>query len=187
MTIEQAIRTIDQLEAEITAENDRRNEFHRMLAVADRVLHRLEELNRDGVKALSSEVQERMRRLLAGLPEECLAKLHDGDCVQDLLDSIFEVQDALFRWRDPSREPDSLEEEVFQDGLEETIERHLVGAGARGMSPNDLAARMSPDDRPAARRLIVRMAATGHARCEVTPGARGMPKHRYFAAEKGEG
>ncbi len=101
---------IDELEEEIRRDNDRRYAFYRMLTATDRVLWRLEELNRDGVKVVPGDMRVRMRNSLTELPSSCLEVFRDSDHVQEILDSVFEVQERLFRWRDPQRLPDDEEE-----------------------------------------------------------------------------
>jgi hypothetical protein len=99
-----------ELEEEIRRENDRRYAFLRMLDATDRALGRLEEMNRDGVKWISEAERGRLREVLDGLPSACLEVLSDSDRVQEVLDSVFEVQERLFRLRDPSRPPAESEE-----------------------------------------------------------------------------
>jgi hypothetical protein len=108
--IDETNLAIEELEEEIRRENDRRYAFYRMLNATDRVLWRLEELNRDGVKIIPGDMRLRMRDSLTELPNACLEVYRDSDHVQEVLDSIFEVQERLFRWRDPQRTPDEEEE-----------------------------------------------------------------------------
>jgi hypothetical protein len=103
---------IGELEEQIRRENDRRYAFYRMLHATDRVLWRLEEMNRDGEKTIPDDMRERIREALTELPVSCIEAFRDSDQVQEVLDSLFEVQDRLFRWRDPQRaaeEEDELE------------------------------------------------------------------------------
>jgi hypothetical protein len=103
---------IGELEEQIRRENDRRYAFYRMLHATDRVLWRLEEMNRDGTKTIPDDMRERIREALAELPVQCVEVFRDSEHVQETLDSLFEVQDRLFRWRDPQRsaeEEDELE------------------------------------------------------------------------------
>lgn len=97
--LQDATDTIEELEEEIRAENERRRAFYRMLSATDRVLWRLEELNRDGVKTLPANARIRMRATLDGLPSACLEVFRDSEVVQEVLDSVFDVQERLFRWR----------------------------------------------------------------------------------------
>ena len=82
-------------------ENRRRYAFHRMLEATDRVLWRLEEMNRDGVTAVPKRVRAEIRELGESMPPRIAGALRDSGQVQDTLDSLFEVQEKLFRWRYP--------------------------------------------------------------------------------------
>jgi len=75
--------------------------FHRMLEASDRVLGRLEEMNRDGVKIVPKRERAEIREVVAGLPSHVREPFRDNGLVQDTLDSLFEVQERLFRWRYP--------------------------------------------------------------------------------------
>ena len=96
--------TSNRIEEEKTAvrrANRRRYAFHRMLLATDRMLWRLEEMNRDGVKAVPQRVRAELRGLVEAMPVTVGATLRETDRVQDALDSLFEVQERLFRWRFP--------------------------------------------------------------------------------------
>jgi hypothetical protein len=99
--IDQTNTNIEQLEEDIARDNARRYAFHRMLKATDRVLWRLEEMNRDGVKTLNQEQRVEIRDNLGELPQECLDIYQDTERVQDVLDSVFEMQERLFRIRNP--------------------------------------------------------------------------------------
>jgi hypothetical protein len=67
-----------------------------------------------------------MREYLAEVPAACLEAFQDGDRVQEVLDSVFEVQERLFRWHDPSRnladhEPADVAPEVEAPAAAEDI------------------------------------------------------------------
>src|SRR5919108_3769076 len=83
--------------------NDRRYAFYRMLHATDRVLWRLEEMNRDGEKTIPDDMRERIREALTELPVSCIEVYRDSEQVQEVLDSLFDVQDRLFRSRAPQR------------------------------------------------------------------------------------
>src|SRR2546423_14572656 len=108
--IDETNLAIEELEEEIRRENDRRYAFYRMLSATDRVLWRLEELTRDGVKSIPDDMRGRMKDSLTELPSACLEVLRDSHHVQEVLDSVFEVQERLFRWRDPQRLAEDEEE-----------------------------------------------------------------------------
>ncbi len=99
--IDQTNVTIDEMKEEIRRENDRRYAFYRMLHATDRVLWRLEEMNRDGVKTIAAPVRVEIRESLTPLPPGCRDRFRDSEAVQDVLDSVFDVQECLFKWRDP--------------------------------------------------------------------------------------
>src|SRR5258708_3424458 len=100
---EEKILGMEKLEEEIRRDNDRRYAFYRMLNATDRVLWRLEELNRDGIKQVPGGMCGRMRDSLTELPLSCLGGFRGSSHGQEVLDSVFEVQERLFRWRDPQR------------------------------------------------------------------------------------
>jgi len=93
--------------------NRRRYAFQRMLEATDRLLWRLEELNRDGVTNVPKRVRVEVRETVSTMPAAARDALRDRGQVQDTLDSLFEVQERLFRWRYPNWEdfdPDELDE-----------------------------------------------------------------------------
>jgi hypothetical protein len=92
---------IEKLESAVRRENRRRYAFYRMLQATDRVLWRLEEMNRDGVKTVSPTARAEIRKVGATMPGHVREALRDTGHVQDMLDSLFEVQERLFRWRYP--------------------------------------------------------------------------------------
>ncbi len=100
---------IEQLQEEIERENQRRYAFQRMLRATDAVLWRLEEMNRDGVKTLTPEQRSEIRSALSELPEHCLEVFRDSESLQAVLDSIFDVQERLFKSRFPEYESDEDE------------------------------------------------------------------------------
>ena len=99
--IDHTSNRIEERETAVRRANRRRYAFHRMLLATDRVLWRLEELNRDGVKAVPKRVREEMKALASSLPDEMGDTLGETGKVQDALDGTFAVQEQLFRWRFP--------------------------------------------------------------------------------------
>ena len=79
----------------------RRYAFHTMLKTTDRLLWRLEELNRDGTKTVPKRVREEMRQAIEAMPTSIREPARESSAVQDALDGLFEVQERLFRWRYP--------------------------------------------------------------------------------------
>jgi hypothetical protein len=110
-------RTNDRIaeqEKEVRKRNRRRYAFQRMLEATDRVLWRLEELNRDGVTRVPKRVRMEVREVVSTMPALARDALRDGGKVQDTLDSVFEVQERLLRWRYPNWrdfEPEELGDE----------------------------------------------------------------------------
>jgi hypothetical protein len=103
---------IEEMKDEIRRENHRRNSFYRMVQASDRVLWRLEEMNRDGVKEIPEPVREEFQGELDPLPPHVKDNFRNTGQVQETLDSLFEMQEALFKWRNPEfafEEDDDLE------------------------------------------------------------------------------
>ena len=92
---------IEHDERMLRRENRRRYAFLRMLRATDRVLWRLEEMNRDGVRTIPKRVRVEIREVVGAMPNHVAEPLRDSGHVQDTLDSLFEVQERLFRWRFP--------------------------------------------------------------------------------------
>lgn len=99
--IDRTNTNIEELTDEIRRDNERRYTFQRMLRATDRVLWRLEEMNRDGVKTLSRADRADIRTSLDELPGQCRDVFKDTERVQDALDSVFEMQERLFKLRFP--------------------------------------------------------------------------------------
>lgn len=99
--------------SKLRRENRRRYAFQRMLEASDRLLWRLEEMNRDGVKTVPKPVRAQIRELGESLPRRIAEGLREGGQVQDALDSLFEVQERLFRWRYPEWHDFDPDEEEY--------------------------------------------------------------------------
>src|SRR5690349_9252612 len=99
--IDRTSSRIEQHQTALRRENRRRYAFQRMLEATDRLLWRLEELNRDGVKTVPKPVRARLQKMVGAMPAQVSGSLRDTGQVQDTLDSLFEVQEQLFRWRFP--------------------------------------------------------------------------------------
>jgi hypothetical protein len=108
--IDQTSTHIEKLETQLRRRNKRRYAFQRMLEATDRVLWRLEEMNRDGVKTIPERVRVELREAFDEMPDSIRDTLRDSGHVQETLDSLFEVQEKLFRWRYPDWEPESPED-----------------------------------------------------------------------------
>lgn len=92
---------IEEHETALRRANKRRYAFHHMLQATDRLLWRIEELNRDGARVVPKRVRAQLREVAAAMPREIAQSLRDSGDVQDTLDSLFEMQERLFRWRYP--------------------------------------------------------------------------------------
>ena len=110
--IDQTSTRIEQQESALRRQNRRRYAFYRMLQATDRVLWQLEEMNRDGIKVVPTPVRSELREAVGLMPDHVGEPLRDSGHVQDTLDSLFEIQERLFRWRYPEwddTEPDDFE------------------------------------------------------------------------------
>jgi hypothetical protein len=92
---------IKEQETALRRQMRRRYAFQKMLAATDRMLWRLEEMNRDGVKNVPAPVRAELRELVESMPRQVRTSLKDSGHVQDTLDCLFDVQERLFRWRHP--------------------------------------------------------------------------------------
>jgi hypothetical protein len=92
---------IQEQQSVLRRRNRRRYAFQRMLEATDRLLWRLEEMNRDDKKSVGPALRADLRRLAATMPASVREPLRDGGQVQETLDSLFEVQERLLRWRYP--------------------------------------------------------------------------------------
>lgn len=95
--IEHASVEIEQLAEEIRAANERRDRTRTLIARTDRVVNRLEVLNHGGTKRLLPGDLSKIRRFLADVPAACMEAFRDSENVQEVLDSMFEVQERLLR------------------------------------------------------------------------------------------
>ena len=103
---------IEQQETALRRQNRRRYAFQRMLEATDRVLWQLEEMNRDGVKHVPAPLRAEIRVVVEAMPGHIREPVREDGHVQDALDSLFEVQERLFRWRFPDwddTEPDDFD------------------------------------------------------------------------------
>lgn len=108
---------IKEQETALRRANRRRYAFQKMLEATDRMLWRLEELNRDGVKNVPARVRAELRELVETMPRPVRSSLRDTGHVQDTLDCLFDVQERLFRWRHPDWrdwDPEEAQEELGQ-------------------------------------------------------------------------
>ena len=108
--IEQTNLRIGQATAELRRRKAREQKFDRLLRLTDVVLWQLEEMNRDGVAHVSDRRQAAIADRLAKMPES-LRRMYCADgSVQCALDSLFEMQQALFKARHPEFDYAELDE-----------------------------------------------------------------------------
>lgn len=106
---------IEQQESALRRQNRRRYAFHRLLEATDRVLWQLEEMNRDGVKNVPAPLRAELRDVVEAMPGHIREPFRDESPVQETLDSLFEVQERLFKWRFPDWDDDEPDELEFAD------------------------------------------------------------------------
>src|SRR2546421_13114137 len=99
--IDSTSNSIEHQVSSLRRANRRRYAFQRMLEATDKALWRLEEMNRDGVKTVPKRVRTQLRQVVATMPNHVREPLRDSGQVQDTLDSLFEGQERLFKWRYP--------------------------------------------------------------------------------------
>lgn len=113
--IDHTSNRIEEHQAALRRAHRRRYAFHDMLLATDKLLWRIEELNRDGAKVVPKAVRALLRELAATMPREIGESVRDSGGVQDTLDGVFEMQERLFRWRYPEWrdwDPDPGDEDV---------------------------------------------------------------------------
>jgi hypothetical protein len=111
--IDRTSSRIEQQESALRRYNRRRYAFQRLLTATDRLLWRFEEMNRDGVKTVPARIRAELREVAEGMPSQIREPLRDTGRVQDTLDSLFDVQERLFRWRYPDWMDWDPEQEEF--------------------------------------------------------------------------
>ena len=108
--IDQTNRRIGQATAELRRRKAREQKFDRLLLLTDVVLWQLEEMNRDGVNHVPDQRQAAIADKLAEMPEPLRRLYVANGSVQSALDSLFEIQQALFKARHPEFDYGELEE-----------------------------------------------------------------------------
>src|SRR5438034_10670552 len=97
--IDQTNSRIEQQQRVLRREKRRRYAFQRMLRATDRVLWRLEEMNRDGVRTVPKRVRVEIREVVGTMPSHVAEPRRESAEVQDRLDGMLELQARLFRCR----------------------------------------------------------------------------------------
>ena len=88
---------IQQALHEFEERRSRQLRFRRQLAATDQVLDLLEKMNLNGVQYLGGSAARRIERTLSELPPQLRLAVNPRTRVQRTLDSVFEIQEALFR------------------------------------------------------------------------------------------
>jgi hypothetical protein len=108
--IDQTSARIGQARAELRRRKAQQERFDRLLRLTDVVLWQLEEMNRDGVASVPDRRQAAIVDRLAQMPES-LRRIYCAEGpVQLALDSLFEMQQALFKARHPEFDYADLDE-----------------------------------------------------------------------------
>ena len=108
--IDQTSARIGQAKVELRRRKAREQKFDRLLRLTDVVLWQLEEMNRDGIGHVPDRRQAEITDRLAEMPES-LRRMYCADgSVQSALDSLFEMQQALFKARHPEFDYGDLDE-----------------------------------------------------------------------------
>jgi len=108
--IDQTNVRIGEATAALRRRRAREQRFDRMLRLTDVVLWQLEEMNRDGLALVPDRRQAAIVDRLAAMPEP-LRRMYCADgSVQSALDSLFEMQQALFKARHPEFDYGEIEE-----------------------------------------------------------------------------
>lgn len=90
--------------------------YDKLIALTDTVLWQLEEMNRDGVSELPQRHRQVIENRFADLPAWLRDKYCGEGSVQQALDSLFEMQQAIFKARHPEFEfGDSDVDEIEAD------------------------------------------------------------------------
>ncbi len=108
--IDQTNARIGQATAELRRRKARAVKFDRLLRLTDVVLWQLEEMNRDGLSVVPDRRQEAISERLEAMPEPLRQMYCGSGSVQGALDSLFEIQQALFKARHPDNDYSDAEE-----------------------------------------------------------------------------
>ena len=108
--IDQTSVRIGQATDELRRRRAREQKFDRLLRLTDVVLWQLEEMNRDGVADVPDRRQAAIVDRLAEMPASLRGMYCADGSVQSALDSLFEMQQALFKARHPEFDYGDTEE-----------------------------------------------------------------------------
>ena len=100
--IDQTNARIGQATVELLRSRAQRQAFDRVLVATDLVLWELEEMNRDGRATVPDAKRSEYVKRLAVVPPRVRNLYNNSGGTQAALDSLFDIQAALFRMRNPS-------------------------------------------------------------------------------------
>ncbi len=99
--IDQTNSRIGQATIELLRRRAQQQAFDRVLVATDLILWELEEMNRDGRSTLPDRKRTEFAKRLAVVPSRVRSLYNNSGTTQAALDSLFEIQAALFRMRHP--------------------------------------------------------------------------------------
>lgn len=99
--IDQTNSRIGQATVELLKRRAQQQAFDRVLVATDMILWELEEMNRDGRPTVPDRKRSEYVKRLAVVPPRVRSLFNSGGTTQAALDSLFEIQAALFRMRNP--------------------------------------------------------------------------------------
>lgn len=99
--IDQTTARIFKAKVENHQRKQRTERLNRLIALTDKVLWQLEEMNRDGLATLPHRSRKVIEEKVGEMPEWLRRMYCDDGSVQGALDSLFEMQQAIFKARHP--------------------------------------------------------------------------------------
>ena len=99
--IDQTNSRIGQATVELLRRRAQQQAFDRLLGATDLILWELEEMNRDGRVTVPDRKRSEYVKRLAVVPSRVRSLYNDSGATQAALDSLFDIQAALFRMRNP--------------------------------------------------------------------------------------
>jgi hypothetical protein len=113
-------------EAEALERHKLERTYRRMLAITDGVLGRLEQRNLAGQHELDDVIRRDLAKMLRALPNDARRRFPSAQCVQQALDGVFEVQEALLIVLQRLLHWDRLTAEPWQDASESPLARRTA-------------------------------------------------------------
>lgn len=99
--IDQTNARIGQATVDLLRRRAQQQAFDRVLVATDQILWELEEMNRDGRAVVPDRKRSEYLKRLAVVPSRVRNLYDNRGTTQAALDSMFEIQAALFRLRNP--------------------------------------------------------------------------------------